>query len=375
MKSIVLFLTVIVVLGLIAGCGDDGGGSQAKDTTPPTVFLTNPADGATGISPNKSIWISFSEPMDEASLDSIFIGGEAPGHIEYDMDSHSATLWPGEVLDAETECEVRVAAAVQDQAGNEMENDHFFAYTTGPFSCGGLSDQFEGNDDIANAAPVELDTWYWLVPSCGSDARYDYYKYTLTDAAMTTVKVHFVYADTTHLRWGIHFYRADGDDYSTLGTGHWPYPGDFDYHYSFLPGTYYAMIYKQDDDPFTGVYNFVIETSEPCVDDQYEDNDFADEATSITAGLHEGLRGCYVDADYYSIEMAPGKTLKVTMTETTTRGGSRTLRLWGPGVSVGGTNQVEPRTEMVLTQAGTYYILTQWWTDGVIYDLNIEVLD
>ena len=63
------------------------------------------------------------------------------------------------------------------------------------------------------------------------------------------------------------------------------------------------------------------------------------------------------------------------MTEVTAQGGSRSLRIYGPGVNVGGTNRIEPRVEMVLTQEGTYYIMTQWWTDGVIYDLNIEVLD
>jgi hypothetical protein len=136
------------------------------------------------------------------------------------------------------------------------------------------------------------------------------------------------------------------------------------------------LIYGQNPGPFTGIYNFIIETSEPCIDDEYEDNDFEDEATPITAGLHEGLRGCHVDADHYRIEMAQGETLKVTMSEVSSVGGTRSLNIWGPGVNVGGrANQVEPRVEMVLAQAGTYYIRTQWWADGVIYDLNVEVLD
>jgi hypothetical protein len=73
--------------------------------------------------------------------------------------------------------------------------------------------------------------------------------------------------------------------------------------------------------------------------------------------------------------MAAGKTLKVTMTEVSSVGGSRMLYITGPGISVGGINQTEPRVEMVLTQAGTYTIRTRWWADGVTYDLNVEVLD
>jgi len=375
MKYTALVLAATLALGTLIGCGGDDGGTEVKDTTPPEVILTDPADGATGISPNRPVLISFSESMDEASLDSIFVEGATLASIDYDDDSHSASLSFGDVLADETEYEVRVGAAVQDKAGNEMESDLTFSYTTGSFSCAGLYDPFEPNDDISSAKPVDLDTWYHLVPSCGGDERNDYYKYTLTDPAMTTVRVNFVRGDTTHIRWGIYFYRGDGEEYATLGTGKFPYPGNVSYHYSFLPGTYYTRIFKYDSDQYTGVYDFIVETSEPCEDDEYEDNDFPDEAKPITAGLHEGLRGCHVDTDYYTIEMAAGKTLKVTMTEFTSVGGSRMLYLSGPGVSAGGVNQVEPRVEMVLAQEGTYYIQTRWWADSVIYDLNIEVLD
>jgi hypothetical protein len=374
MKSIALVLAITIAVGVLPGCGDDG--SSSPSNTAPTVTLTDPADGATGISPNRPVRITFSEPMDEASLDSIFVNGITVGAREYDDDTYTVTLWLAEMPEVETEYDIRISAGVEDQAGKEMGSDYSFSYTTGPFSCGSLYDPFEENDEIATAKDVDLNTWYWLVPSCGEPARRDYYRFTLTDPAKATVRADFVYSDSTHFQWGISFFREDGDDYSQCGWAPVAFPFQLTYHYSFLPGTYYALIYGQDPGPFTGIYNFIIETSEPCADDQYEDNDFEDEAAPITAGLYQGLRGCHVDADFYSIEMAAGKTLKVTMTEVSAVGGTRSLNIWGPGVNVGGrANQVEPRVEMVLTQAGTYYIKTQWWTDGIIYDLNVEVLD
>jgi hypothetical protein len=374
LRNPMFWAALILTIGVIAGCGDEGAGPAGSGA--PAVTLTDPANGATGVMPNKPVLITFSASMDEATLDSIFVDGVAFSAREYDGDTHTVTLWFGKALDGGAVHQVRVSADVADEAGNTMGEDYTFSFTTGPFSCGGLYDPFESNDDIAGAVAVAVNTWYRLVPSCGSESRLDYYEFALTDTAKATVVLDVVDADTTHMRWGIGFYRVDGETYSTLGTGYFLIPFEETYHYSFLPGTYYARIYKYDDDQYTGIYNFMIETSEPCADDQYEDNDFEDEATPINAGLYEGLRGCHVDADIYSLYVEEGKTLRVTMTEVSTRGGSRLLSVWGPGGSAGDTNQVEPRVETVLTsQAGTYYIMTQWWTDDVTYDLNVEILD
>ncbi|MFC1800360.1 Ig-like domain-containing protein, partial [Candidatus Eisenbacteria bacterium] len=245
MKNIALVLAVTFAAGIFAGCGDDSG-SGPSDSTAPTVTLTDPADGATGISPNRPVRISFSELMDVASLDSIFIDGIAVGAREYDDDTHSVTIWLAQMPEAGTEYDVRVSAAVQDHAGKGMGSDYTFSYTTGPFSCGSLYDPFEDNDGIATAKDVALDTWYWLIPSCGVNARFDYYRFTLADPAKATVKVNFVYADTTHFRWGISFFREFGDAYAQIGYAPVPFPQELSFHFSFPPGTYYATIYEQD---------------------------------------------------------------------------------------------------------------------------------
>ena len=382
MKAIAAWLALIIVvsiaLGILAGCGGDDG-SSPQDNQSPVVMATNPAAGATWVSPNMPVRIAFSEAMDETSLDSVFISGVEVSAREYDDDSHSVTLWFAEMLDTGTEYEVRVAGAVRDRAGNRMEDDHTFSYTTvaGPLTCTGLYDHFELDNHIADATGVDLGRWYWLVPSCGGLERYDFYEFTLIDGARVTLRMNFVFADTAEMDWRLHFYRADGGSYSSSGAS-LTFPEEMILSHSFLPGTYYTRINKTDEDDHLGVYSFTIETSDPCQDDEYEDNDFEDEASPVTAGLLEGLHGCYEDADYYSIDIEAGKSLRVTMTEVTTVAGGvdRKLSLSGPGVAIGVTDQTEPRIETIpAAQAGTYYIEARWWADGVIYNLNVEVLN
>jgi hypothetical protein len=378
LTRLVLIFGMGMALGVFAGCGGDDG-SSPRDNQPPVVTSTNPPDAETWVSPNMPVRIFFSEAMDEASLDAIFIDGVTVRAREYDYDSHSVTLSFSEMLETGTEYDVRVSGAVRDRSGNQMESDYTFSYTTmpGPLACTSLYDPFEADDHIGIATEIDIGRWYWLVPSCGGGGRFDYYEFTLADAARATVRMKVVFADTAEMDWRINLYREDGGSYSALAAS-LTFPGETMLSHSFLPGTYYARIGKTDDDDHLGIYSFIFETSDPCPDDEYEDNDFEDEATPVTAGLLEGLRGCYEDADYYSMELEAGQTLRVTMTEVTNvaGGADRKLSLFGPGVWAGITNQIEPRAEMVKAlEDGTHYIEARWWTDGVVYDLNVEVLD
>jgi hypothetical protein len=375
---LVLIFGLSMALSAFAGCGGDDGSSPV-DNQPPGVAATNPAAGATGVSPNRPVRISFSEAMDETSLDSIFIEGVKVSAREYEDETHSVTLWFSEMLEAGTEYRVRVASSVRDRAGNPMTGDHTFSYTTvpGPLTCNSLYDLYESDDHIESSTKIDLGKWYWLVPSCGGLERYDFYEFTLIDAARVTLRMNFVFADTADMGWRINFYRRDGGSYSSFRES-LTLPAEMMLSHSFLPGTYYARICKADDDEHVGVYSFTVETSNPCHDDEYEDNDFEDEAVPITAGLLEGLRGCDEDADYYSIEIEEGETLRVTMTEVTSVAGGvdRKLSLFGPGVGTGPTNRTEPRIEMITAlETGTHYIEAMWWADGVVYDLNVEVFD
>jgi hypothetical protein len=99
----------------------------APDTTPPTVTLVSPSSGATGIDPNANVTATFSEPMDEASVDgTTFLlnstGGSVAGTVT--MSGNTATFNPAGALAYGTAYTARVTTEVQDEAGNNMTAEH-----------------------------------------------------------------------------------------------------------------------------------------------------------------------------------------------------------------------------------------------------------
>jgi hypothetical protein len=147
-------------------------------------------------------------------------------------------------------------------------------------------------------------------------------------------------------------------------------------YYSFLPGTYTLRIGKQDEDEEIVFYSLTMETSEPCQDDTYEDNDFTFEAAPMEPGYYPSLMSCYKDLDYYSIDLTAGQTLTVT----------------GENVSgevfYGGVYILDPDYQTVIQDLGTdnplsaswtavvdgtYSFSVGWYVGEVEYSLNVEV--
>lgn len=365
---------VVLSLWFVMGCGDDGGVSN--EGSAPAITLTSPADGATDVSLNTTVSVAFSEPMDQASLDSIYVIGAPYHHMEYDDAENQVTLHLENILEPDSTYRVRITADVMDQDGDHLAGDSEFSFTTGPLDCDHLEDTFEPNHDVGSAAQVELDREYRMLKSCGAEERRGYFVFTLTDTAKVTAVNYLSYADTSSVSWNIYWLNAEGDDYSTLGTS---FRGDnlqCSYHYTFLPGSYYVMMGKSYADDHFVVYHFTLETSDPCEEDPYEDNDFIEDAAPITPGHLEGLRGCHVDADYYSLSLFAGQTLTVTASEVTSFGGTRRMNIYSPDYIglAGHTSQAEPAMESwTATEDGTHYFMIQYWVDGVIYDLDIDV--
>src|SRR5690606_1585612 len=63
-------LGVFAWLMLVVGCG---GPTPGGDGTPPKVVSTVPADGAAGVALNRSVVITFSEPMDRAKTQAAIV--------------------------------------------------------------------------------------------------------------------------------------------------------------------------------------------------------------------------------------------------------------------------------------------------------------
>lgn len=346
---------------------------------PPSVVLTSPANGATDISPYPTVEVWFSQALDVASIDTLdFHIDRVPSRaIFYDTIERKAILYPSTILAPLTQHEVHLGPDIMSDAGLAMGQEVIFGFTTGPLDCEHLRDRFEPNDDIASATQTGTDGFYPGLTSCGGAERFDFYRFTLTQTQKIRVTTEAAYVDTQSVVWKIKFRRDDGLDYASLGTQVYA-GGSASSYYTFLPGTYWIEAGKYDDDSHLVVYHLIVEELAPAPDDQYEDNDFPDQATPIQPGLYEGLRGARSDADYYSLDLTVGQTITVTATEVTTTYGIRRLEILDANATflTGHTDTVNPAVEFwTVTTTGTYIVYARWWSDDVIYNLNVEVED
>jgi hypothetical protein len=99
------------------------------DTTPPTITLTTPASGATGVALNAAINATFSEAMNPASIFAAGTftlavagtgGAAVTGTVTYDPASDIATFTPSANLAANTEYTATITNAATDLAGNAL---------------------------------------------------------------------------------------------------------------------------------------------------------------------------------------------------------------------------------------------------------------
>jgi len=379
----------LLVLGLLAlslagGCGDNTSGGTDEDTTPPTVLGTTPTDGATDVSPYPVVQVRFSEAMDPASIDTLtfhMVGIQA-GAITYDAAQHRATLYPATVVAPSTEYTVHVEPGVMYASGNAMESVVVFHFTTGALDCAHLRDRFEPDNDIASATPIEIDATYPGLTSCGDGERYDYYRFTLAAAKQIKVTAYVASvtpADTGSFSFLIALLREDGQRYAASGYGPGVAGATLTHRHTFLPGTYWIEVGNQRDDARLLLYRLKVEVLDPIPDDQYEDNDFPDQATPIEPGLLENLKGTYVDIDYYSVNLTAGQTITATATEVTSTATNYRLAIadtignFYTSQDGSGANTSPGVQTWTATETGKYLIYVAWWGDNVTYTLNVEV--
>ena len=104
------------------------------DTTPPTVMSTFPAPDALAVAPNAVVSVTFSEPIDPATLNvqSLTLskdGIPVAGTVTYV--GTTALFTPTAQLAAGAVCTVTVAATVKDLAGNALAAPKVWNFTTG----------------------------------------------------------------------------------------------------------------------------------------------------------------------------------------------------------------------------------------------------
>lgn len=151
--------TILATCGMVGcGCGDDdddsgGGGdddasdddatdddSTDDDTTDddvdddasegPTVTGVSPPDGATDQRLLTVVEVTFSEPMDAASVEGLFDAGGVAGAFAWDATGEVLTFAPDDTLDENTTYNLAIGAGALSQDGDAMAADATFAFTT-----------------------------------------------------------------------------------------------------------------------------------------------------------------------------------------------------------------------------------------------------
>jgi hypothetical protein len=144
-----LRLGALPVLAALA-CGESAPPAPrpAGDTVAPTVVSVRPAPGDTGVSLLSPVEVTFSEPINGATLGPasfLLLRGIAPVPGSYRVDGLTAALKPDSALDSLSIYTATLTGAVRDSAGNRLPGDTSWTFRTGvpltpanspPGSCG-----------------------------------------------------------------------------------------------------------------------------------------------------------------------------------------------------------------------------------------------
>ena len=387
---------LVMVLAL-TGCDDDDAPYTPVDTTPPTVNSVDPPPGTKNVGLHGPIRVSFSEAMSTSSYSpsTISAGSFGPAKVSgakvpeerapregvqqtmqemiplefmSSVDGDTLTIVPDSLFLPEREWTLTIDG-VTDLAGNAAET-FVTTFETGPFEPQYLADWMEPNDGLTLGTLLLADVRYPSLSTCEEDT--DFYKVTLIDTLKLTATTTIAHAAGE--QWEMSWSRSDGSLYATHVSN--VRSGDTaSLHYSFLPGLYYLQIHSPDFEEMI-LYDLEIESSEPCSDDPYEDNDFQDEAYELEHdGLHTGLTGCYLDADWFKIDVLEGHHITIVADM---RGymGTRRLEILEPGgdsAVLQTDGESTSQLDLEATDFGTAYFMVMTWSDGIDYDLGVAL--
>jgi hypothetical protein len=103
----------------------------APDITPPSVIATLPVNGDVNVVINRPlIAATFSEPVDQASIVFDLTDGTTVISCTTTYTGTTAIFTPSSTLTSGTAYTATLAAGVQDLAGNRMDADYVWTFTT-----------------------------------------------------------------------------------------------------------------------------------------------------------------------------------------------------------------------------------------------------
>ncbi len=368
-----LALTFAAVMPFfILSCSSGGSGPDEAGTG--VIVDQNIEDGDTGISLAAAPSVEFRDPMDAATIDesTFFVQArDVDGSVEYDGSSRTATFIPDALYEENTWYELVISGDIENTDGQALGTDRTISFMTGDLDCDGLADRMEPNEDWSDPSIVDVDRWYRTLTLCEDDR--DVYSFTIDDTATVTINARAEHSPGTE--WLLAFRTSEGVNYRT--NYNTPASGETArIHYTFLPGTYNVVIGSNLDATYY-LYDLMIETSEPYPDDQYEDNDFIEDAAHIAPGHYDGLLANLFDFDWYSFDAISGDSISVAVHVDELAGSPHwTFDIYNPeGGHVGGgiVNEPDHTVSVVATMTGSYYARLWYPSDGVRYSMDIEV--
>ncbi|MGH3088542.1 MAG: Ig-like domain-containing protein, partial [Rubrobacteraceae bacterium] len=109
-----------------------------RETTRPTVISVSPAENATGVPRNTNVTATFSEAMEEASVEAAGVvklvkqgrTNAVAASVTYDAVTRKVTLDPNANLEAGTAYTATVTTGAKDLAGNALAADKTWTFTT-----------------------------------------------------------------------------------------------------------------------------------------------------------------------------------------------------------------------------------------------------
>ena len=125
------------------GAGQGGSGGAETDMTPPTVVSVSPAHGATGVTSDQNVVITFSEPMDTEATEAAYESADLPASAAsatWNASGTVLTLDPTAPLAYATGTNptsttpriysISIGTGARDEAGNQLAQTYTFSFRT-----------------------------------------------------------------------------------------------------------------------------------------------------------------------------------------------------------------------------------------------------
>ncbi len=200
--------TAVLLTALVSGCGGDndnngsGSGSGSGSAAAPTVTTTNPADTDTGVPVNNNVIATFSDAMNDATLDSasFTVEGESgpalTGVVSLDVSSNTAKFNPTSDFTASTLYTATITTAAESTTGNSLATNYVWTFTSGTTSDS-TGPTVDSNNPVDGSSDFAINRSLSAVFSEAVDpASLDTSSFTLTsDSGATSVPGTVSYAN------------------------------------------------------------------------------------------------------------------------------------------------------------------------------------